>query len=156
MTAVHVSRFGKDHWSTFAYIETRCVDHGGKLDPRHMRTNAQRHPLLDANGCGWPEGRGTKLQGYFVEYDAEFLLPDHDDWDCLEDLEAASLLEILSLATGRVRLTEQGMAVAGLLRAHKARGGQYAGFVLMDAIALQGKLIAAQGSPFCRTDAQQV
>ena len=44
-----VSQFGKDHWSTFAYIETRCVDRKGRLEKRNMRCDVDRHP-----GHVWP------------------------------------------------------------------------------------------------------
>lgn len=45
---VPVLLFGKDHWSTFAYIETRLVDHGGfyiAVDPR-MRTLAHNRRIF--------------------------------------------------------------------------------------------------------------
>ena len=41
-SSITVDEFGKDHWSLFAYIETRCVDHKGVLDLAHMRTKNSR------------------------------------------------------------------------------------------------------------------
>ena len=39
-----IEDFGHDHWSAFAYLETRCVNHRGRPDTRHMRVDLKRHP----------------------------------------------------------------------------------------------------------------
>lgn len=147
MTATPVEQFGKDHWSTLAYVESCCVDGKdgiGALDRRRMRCNASRHPLLDANGLPWNDVHSTRLSGFFDFADrndtakagsAGVMLIGHDDWDCLDDLEAAGYVEILTLANSAVRLTEEGMRVSGLLRAHKARGGQFAQFKMSELLA---------------------
>jgi hypothetical protein len=90
--AVEPDWFGRDHWSTFAYIETRIVDHRGTLNHAHMRCHGGRHPLmLAAKGdfLGVADGRqfATLLA-------AGEQLPDHDDYDCIDDLIAAGLLEV--------------------------------------------------------------
>lgn len=149
---IPVEQFGKDHWSTFAYIETRVVDYGGVLANPNMRTDASRHPKFMARnsaqgGAEYP----TRLRG-------EAEQTDHDDWDCLLDAQEAGLLTIMSprdlgwwnIDRGRrgplrgpgapnlsntivlkvqVELTPMGEAVAGELRAHKGRGENYATFV---------------------------
>lgn len=127
--------FGRDHWSLLAYIETCCVDsaHGGigTIDKRRVRCNEERHPLSAINasmGVKWQPSYGTRLAGYFLEgdqRDPSRQIPDHDDWDCMDDLEAAGLIEVISEAIGSVRLTDHGIQVSGLLRAWKARGGHY-------------------------------
>jgi hypothetical protein len=83
------ARFGADHWSTFAYIETRIVDYRGTINHDHMRCHARRHPIMLAakkarsgDGSSYP----TRLAG-------DDQLPDHDDYDCLDDLISAGLLE---------------------------------------------------------------
>jgi hypothetical protein len=43
---VPTTQFGTDHWSTFAYVETRAVDHKGLLDHDGMRCHAGRHPAM--------------------------------------------------------------------------------------------------------------
>ena len=43
MPVVSVARWGRDHWTTLLYLESRCVDYGGKIDNQHMRTNARLH-----------------------------------------------------------------------------------------------------------------
>ena len=118
-----IGSFGKDHWSLLAYVEACCVDHGGVLDLRHMRCNPCRHPLLADSRVhrGWKPEWGTRLKGGTI-------LEHHDDWDCLEDLEEAGLVEIVSTVNGIVRLTPSGETLAARLRLHKQRGGGYANF----------------------------
>ncbi len=119
--AATLATFGKDHWSTFAYVETRIVDYGGVPDRRHMRCHGDRHPLLalpEQDGRGYP----TILRG-----GAE--LAHHDDWDCLDDLEREGLLRnVGSGVNPRYELTDSGREVAARLRAHKAAGGNFATF----------------------------
>lgn len=100
---VPMALFGADHWSTFAYVETRAVDHRGQLAHDHMRCHGGRHPMmlgakhavrgLSADGSRYP----TKIKASETP-DAAGLygvadLADHDDYDCLDDLVAAGLLE---------------------------------------------------------------
>lgn len=126
---VPMDRWGKDHWSTFAYIETRVVDYGGEPDLRHMRTDVSLHPNMGPHECvggGLPIDSAkhpTRLR------DGASASP-HDDWSCLDDAEAAGLLEnVGSGANRRYRLTDHGLAVAASLRAHKAGGGSFATFL---------------------------
>lgn len=87
---VEPSRFGADHWSTFGYVETRTVDHRGTLEHAHMRCHGARHPvMLNAKVCGSFDARDFPTQ-----LADEQTLPDHDDYDCLDDLIAAGLLEV--------------------------------------------------------------
>lgn len=120
--------FGKDHWSLLGYLECRCVDNRiGKtafasLDREHLRCDPKRHPGLvnRASGMGGPYK--TRL--------AEWIeLVDHDDWDCLYDLEEAGL--VATGGTGvnpTIKMTPKGQEVAGKLRDHKANGGQFGEF----------------------------
>lgn len=135
--------FGKDHWSLLAYVETCCVGgtNGGTgvLDKRKLRCNPARHPLHDVNANigvprSWLPAYGTRLSGFWRPDDTTDparQLPDHDDWDGLDDLEAAGFITVLSEANGFVRMTAVGQAVAGRLRAFKAEGGQFAAFLLV-------------------------
>jgi hypothetical protein len=106
-------------------VDRQAVPGVGKIERSRMRVDIDRHPLLShpvrhcMEGCKYP----TRLKDS-VE------LEDHDDWDCLDDLEAAGLLEIRSLVNGCVKLTDRGKDVAGKLRSHLAGGGRLAGFVL--------------------------
>lgn len=138
---IPVELFSKDHWSTFAYVESRCVDGKdglGTLECNRMRCNPSRHPLL-SGGAPWREGYSTRLSGFFDSPDRHdankaieqgLMAAGHDDWDCLDDLEAAGLVEVISLAQCVVRLTSEGLRVSSLLRQHKAQGGNFARFSL--------------------------
>jgi hypothetical protein len=145
MKPISVSQFGKDHWSMLAYVEHCCVngmDGFGRLDRRRLRCIPAKRPMLAAalaSDIGWKLEYSTRLKGFsqFEGRDdpekaiaAGVQLRDHDDWDCLDDLEAAGLVEIQSLVNGVVNMTKRGSAVAGQLRAHKASGGQFADFSL--------------------------
>ena len=114
-------RWGKDHWSTFAYIETRCVDYRGRPNAQHIQTNHDRHPLMGNlyDGADY----GIRL--------ADCVLPgdEYDEWDCLDDLETYGLID--NVGTGLHRqyeMTATGKLIAGQLRAHKADQKNYVTF----------------------------
>ena len=121
-------QFGKDHWSLLAYVETRAVDHRNQLDHEHMRTNTMTHPFLRNDAYQksrpkhWKPSHSTRLRDNMI-------IDGHDDWDCLDDLDDAGLVEIISLINGFVRMTDYGLAITALLRKHKASGGKYRDFV---------------------------
>lgn len=124
---VPISKWGKDHWSTFAYIETRCVDHKGEPDKDHMRTDWDRHPGLVGERkivLG-----GTQNKKYPTRLNNGTEISDHDDWDCAEDAEREGLLK--DVGTGlypRYELTKLGQNVAAALREHKAAGKSFGEF----------------------------
>lgn len=144
-----IDQWGKDHWSAFAYIETRCVDNKGVLKNANMRTHAGRHPLFMARGFGTP-GDGSRYPT--IHKGGE--LTDHDDWDCLYDIVQMGLLVIVQpkddalwdVPVGsrgpiqyqgripmkelkvKVKLTAAGSQIAGELRAHKAKQRTYQEF----------------------------
>ena len=118
---IPITEFGKDHWSAFAYVETRIVDHGGVVAKQHLRCIRKRHPHRAHEG-GDASAYPTRLRGGRTQ-------PDHDDWDCLDDLEEAGLLENAGTGMNPVfRLTNLGREVAGKLRGHKGQGGQFSEF----------------------------
>lgn len=104
-TPVPIGLFGKDHWSTFAYVETRAVDHKGLLSHDHLRCHAGRHPvmmaakrrLLAVDNTMFDSRYPTRLKSSPTPGDDGRFgvteLPDHDDYDCLDDLITAGLLE---------------------------------------------------------------
>lgn len=116
---VNISQFGRDHWSTFGYLETRVVDHGGCPEKRHMRCDPRRHPVYTHLNEPAPP---TKLRGRE--------LGEHDDWDCVDDLAEAGLVTIGGTGTFPIwSLTERGRCIAAELRKFKAQGGSFAAFV---------------------------
>lgn len=147
MENVKIEDFGKDHWSLFAYLETRCVDYKGTVNGAHLRHNPAKRPAVVgsdtgrlsamAAGVGWKPSYGTRLRGFWKEgggTDPSRQLPDHDDIDCMEDLEAAGLIKDHGSGLNPlIRLTKEGSRVAGLLREHKANGGNFAEFEFVPA-----------------------
>ena len=109
-------KFGKDHWSMFAYIESRCVDNKGILDMRNVRLDGEQYP--------------TRLYGWFEDKNNPSLeISGHNDLDCADDLEDVGLIENIGTGYNRVyKMTAVGSAVSGELRKHKANGGSYATF----------------------------
>ena len=135
---VDIGHWGKDHWSTLAYLESRVIDNRGMINNLQMRCNSRLHrhfahveTMLMTDGGKYP----TRLQKGIE-------LEEHDDWSCLEDMVAANLLtaqyrenasypnEIFGNMEARVKLTELGTQVSGMLRAHKATGGTFSNFSL--------------------------
>lgn len=98
-----MSRWGRDHWSTFAYVETRWVDHHGMLDHDQMRCDSDLHPFFAA---ARPRSTllGTRCRKYptrlkSAQPDTEgrwdvVELANHDDYNCLDDAIHAGLVEV--------------------------------------------------------------
>jgi len=128
--AVPITAFGKDHWSTFAYIETCCVDRKGVVELVRMRTDAQRHPGLVGRVFTSDAVRRYPTQLRRDDVTGRLrTLDDHDDWDCAEDLEAVGLLEWRGTGIHPVFvLTPLGRRVASQLRQHKAAGKNFCDF----------------------------
>lgn len=140
LARIPMKDFGKDHWSTLAYVETLCVESSqkgvGTLDWKHVRVNENNHPLQAINfrttHVAWKRDFGSMLRGYFRpdgSVNTRRRRGDHDDIDCLDDLEQEGLIELLSMANGFVKLTDKGRRISGLLREHKSKGGSFATFV---------------------------
>lgn len=129
-TIIHVLDFGRDHWSLLMYLETCVVDNGikgmwnaGRIEKARMRTHPTRHPqhlsCRSIEDRSWKITDGTRLKGWKAgELDRR--LPQHDDWDVLEDLEAAGLASQLTGIGDAIALSELGMKTAEELRAWKA------------------------------------
>lgn len=140
---IGLADWGRDHWSTLAFIECKCVDGakgvakltGGMLD--HMKCNPRRHrgmlgTLSLTVGPAWDVKYSTELRDGST-------VPGHDDWDCVNDMMYAGLIgfvgesfkpgQLFGGGTIRLKLTPHGMAIAGLLRTHKASGGTFATFL---------------------------
>jgi hypothetical protein len=137
---VPISRWGKDHWSTFAYAETCVVDkksagdtpYVGELDRDRLRCNVDRHAELMGQRVAmcadhsWNPAHGTRLKGFARNRRNQ--IASHDDWDCLEDMENEGLLEIISYVNAFIKFTDKGVALAAHIRQHKIKGGNFATF----------------------------
>lgn len=116
--AIPIEDFGRDHWSTFAYIETCVVDCGGRVAKERMRCIHKRH-LFFAHRGGDASAYPTRLRGGRKRN-------EHDDWDCLDDIEVAGLIENIGTGLNPIfLLTDFGREVAGKLRGHKGQGGTF-------------------------------
>jgi hypothetical protein len=122
--SVPVEQWGTDHWSTFAYLDCRAVDHKGLIDIDLMRCDAKRHPgLINRANRNFPQSKHPTLLANGVKK------PDHDDWDCFEDLIAMGLCTWEGSGIHPyVAFTEKGRVLVAKLRTHKAAGGQFREF----------------------------
>lgn len=122
-----VELFGKDHWSTLAFVETRCVDYKGVLDQDKMRCNLNRHAAFAGPVqrrsliMQWQENWGTRLSD-------GTMLSDHDDWDCLIDLAKVGYIEIIDIDSAVVKMTPAGLEVVQKLRIYRTETGRYTDF----------------------------
>lgn len=121
---VAVSRWGKDHWSTFAYFETRAVDYKGIINNQHMRCDPKLHPYHAHQGSYSEKEYPTIL------HNKEELF-NHDDWSCLDDMIMFGLVDawFSSIHEVKIKLTEYGQEIASELRKHKSNGGSFSTFV---------------------------
>ena len=124
--------FGKDHWSLLAYIYTQVVDNKNMLDLTRMRVNemkrgytngARKVPGTDIGS--WQPTYGTRVKCGTIPD------PNHDDIDCLNDLEKAGYVNNLFTDLNPiVQMTDKGFKIAEKVNKHKANGGQFATFEL--------------------------
>lgn len=139
-----IDKWGSDHWSTLAYIETVVVDCQGfhvGYDPR-MRTMRRNYRLLLDQGNA---KRATKTVAsafnprpilgteYPTRLKGGVLLERHDDWDCVIDMIAAGIFTFQDVdedpPLGKTLVfSKKGRTIANELRDHKARGGKFAEF----------------------------
>lgn len=97
---------GRDHASCLLYLQTVEANHRGDVRAhhggQHMRWKVRNFPK-------WEGKYGSRL------WDGT-ILTDHDDFDCIEDLEALGLL--VDYGTGfqpMIRLTKKGHEACSLL-----------------------------------------
>lgn len=131
MKTTNIKDFGKDHWSLLTYCEYRAVNNQGVLEHSHLRA---KHQMLTAmpGHTEWKPEYGTRLKGYWDEQGkthSDRMILDHDDFDCLDDLEAAGLIkDVGTMINPFAQLTDKGQRVAALLSVHKQQGGYCSNF----------------------------
>jgi hypothetical protein len=122
--SVPVAQWGRDHWSTFAYLECRAVENMGVIDRERMRCDPKRHPGL-ANSAN--RSFAGKVYPTILKDGSE--KHDHDDWDCFEDLiEMGFVTWEGSGIHPVVKFTDKGFLMAASLRTHQANGGNFRNF----------------------------
>ena len=104
-----------------------CVTGNGGIPHRdRMRTDQDRHPGLVGPRMAISGLGNMKYPTRLADGD---LLPDHDDWDCCEDLEEAGLLKTKGSGINPVYgLTDLGWEVLKHLTDHKNSGGSFGTF----------------------------
>jgi len=123
---IPIEMWGKDHWSTFAYIETRCVDHKGIPELCRMRCDSKIHPMLQDSRIAMANFGDKKYPTILKHGMTE---ESHDDWSCAEEMEHFGLLENVGTGIHPIFvLTEKGKNVAAQLRSHKMDGKNFASF----------------------------
>lgn len=134
---VPLDKFGRDHWSTLAYVETVMVECGGfqvGSDP-HMRSGRRNWRVL-REGCPKPK-RPTRssLANDLVmsrEHGSRLsdgtYVPGHDDWHCIQDMVVLGFFDSDAEPGVTLRFLPLGQSVALALRQHKANGGTFASF----------------------------
>lgn len=137
---IPAAQWGKDHWSTLAYVESVMVECGGfqiGQDPR-MKSN-RRHSRVMAEQCRHPKrpGKATSAPAIVMNPEHATRLKDgapvanHDDWCCLQDFAAEGLFTVWPHGvepTNILALSVKGQAWAAALRQHKQTGGSFSGF----------------------------
>jgi len=129
---IPMERWGKDHWSTLAYLETLAVEHNGLAVPvcARMRTNEIRHPHLLGLGEGYMVGSpgASKYPTILKEGKVE----GHDDWDCVDDAIEDGLVEDVGTGLNSAyKFTKLGKEVMAKLRQFKMDGGNFHSFIFL-------------------------
>jgi hypothetical protein len=125
---VPLELWGRDHYSTLAYVETQLVEGGYAVQfDKRMRQNRRHFRVLP--------GRKTEAVPMSPEHGSRLAdgtyLPWHDDWCCVQDMLRLGLFEGEPDdwdAGMTLKLTDKGHAVAAALRKHKAQGGSFSDF----------------------------
>lgn len=125
---IPIEQFGRDHWLLLLYLETLAVDHPGDTpDPKRMRSNPETHPELNQQRPAPLQGRW--MPTYITQLAAGHTAPDgHDDYDCMDDLEAAGLIIQGANFTRAFAFTDKGLTVVQALRLWKSQGKSFATF----------------------------
>lgn len=127
---VDITDFGEDHWGLLHYTATRVEQSKGILELHTLRCNPARHQKINKADLPWSVIMGTRLRGFFrdgMQPDLAFQLGDHDDYDCLIDLEENGLL-IATNSFDAVVLMPFGIRIANMLKEHKKKGEHFASF----------------------------
>ena len=129
MKPIPIELFGRDHWSTFAFIETQCVDGQDGVAVmemtriERMRCDPKIHPQF--------AHRGTRGAPSPTRLNDDQTITGHDDWSCLDDCEAAGLIENIGSGIHRMyKMRPLGTVVAAQIRLHKTQGGSFKTFKL--------------------------
>lgn len=109
VTTITMDRWGRDHWSTYAYLASIILNHEGVPSRARMRCDADIHPGLDDPLRAVTFGSNRKKYPTRLR-DGE--QEGHDDWSCVEDMVTTGLVEWNGTgAHPRFAFTDSGWAV---------------------------------------------
>ena len=140
---IPIELFGKDHWSTLAYVETVMTDIGGfqiGRDPK-MRSNRRNFRVM-AEECPSPYRAVNKVShpGVVMQDHHSTILKNgqvvkgHDDWSCLQDLANAAFFDTNAYDIQPdtvIKLSTYGRTIANQLREFKSNGGSFKEFQII-------------------------
>ena len=138
-----MSKWGKDHWSTLAYIDTVITDYVyfPIIKNDRMRTTKNNLIILHNNGIYKKEkfirdGSYIKSEVEVKEYPTRLNdgteIKDHDDFSCIVDFAKEGLLnkdEKHITVDSKIKLSKLGRDVINKLREHKSKGKNFADFI---------------------------
>jgi hypothetical protein len=102
------------------YLETRVVDYGGIVDAAHLSTKPGRPFVGETRYL-----RVVRAEKCSTRLADGSTKPNHDDWDCIEDLIAADLLLWEGTGANPVFvLTDLGHTVAAAVRKARAKSAR--------------------------------
>jgi len=130
MKHIPMNQWGKDHWSTLAYLETLAVERNGLAIPvnERMRTNEKRHPHLLGTGFMVGSMDASEYPTRLKEGEVK----EHDDWDCVDDATEEGLIEDVGTGLNRAyKFTKLGKEGMAKLRQFKMDGGNFHSFVFV-------------------------
>lgn len=133
------THWGKDHWTTLAYVDAVMTDMAGfqvGFDPR-MRSN-RRHYRVMKQECPRPKragGAGRECMTPSPDMGTRLrdgtTVRNHDDWCCIQDMADAGLFTVPSddvQPGATLHFSPKGHEWAAALRRFKQGGGQCAEF----------------------------
>jgi hypothetical protein len=130
--AVPIRHWGRDHWSTLAYVGQR-QEHKGNMRVEHMRCDPSIHPGLAHRGSrGNPAP--TRLKGGTT-------IQPHDDWSCIDDMELEGLVTVEGTGIAPiVILTDKGWQLWFQLQRHIATNPSWSATFEPDLVLAQAHI----------------
>lgn len=144
---IPVADWGRDHWTTFAYLAHVIVNEQGQPNILKMRCDRDLHPVL----AGSHVMRSQKKYPTQLRRNPDGtrrLQEDHDDWSCCEDFAEVGLVEEIGTGTHPVyRFTELGWKLWFDFQRHIAdHPGAWSGTYTPPAFLLTGEVPCASAA----------
>lgn len=137
---IPMAYWGRDHWSTLAYIDAVMVECSGFQVGRDARMKSNRRNFrVMGQECPKPKRPGDNVSMFAQPMEREHAtklnngqqVANHDDWFCVQDMAAEGLFNQApdDIQPGVVlSLSAKGVQTVNLLRDHQRNGGQLAQF----------------------------